>query len=284
MRRNQSSLISDSGFLLLIVVSFICIVFTAGDPDRYLQNIIFLNIAFLIAIITYFTNVTTGLILNILFIFGFGTYTLYGTLVGGEAVSSGNYFWLVMTPVFTLVTWMFTLAGRQLQTENEQLKKTNSRLATMDENTNLRNSRSFQNDAAVFMALSTRYQIPLTLLVVNVKYWDELRRMVSEERMTEAIFELSQMSQTSIRTNDSIYMLSKDNPTWGLLLFTDRQGANIVIERLRHKIQEFNSAEFSHKYKVELSLKIGALQYEPETIPTPLDFIVQARKQLEYDV
>ncbi|ANY65874.1 diguanylate cyclase [Paenibacillus sp. BIHB 4019] len=284
MRRNQSSLISDSGFLLLIVVSFICIVFTAGDPDRYLQNVIFLNVAFLIAIITYFTNVTTGLILNIVFIFGFGTYTLYGTLVGGEAVSSGNYFWLVMTPVFTLVTWMFTLAGRQLQIENEQLKKTNSRLATMDENTNLRNSRSFQNDAAVFMALSTRYQIPLTLLVVNVKYWDELRRMVSEERMTEAIFELSQMSQTSIRTNDSIYMLSKDNPTWGLLLFTDRQGANIVIERLRHKIQEFNSAEFSHKYKVELSLKIGALQYEPEAIPTPLDFIVQARKQLEYDV
>ncbi|MGG4142647.1 diguanylate cyclase [Paenibacillus algorifonticola] len=284
MRRNQSSLISDSGFLLLIVVSFICIVFTAGDPDRYLQNVIFLNVAFLIAIITYFTNVTTGLILNIVFIFGFGTYTLYGTLVGGEAVSSGNYFWLVMTPVFTLVTWMFTLAGRQLQTENEQLKKTNSRLATMDENTNLRNSRSFQNDAAVFMALSTRYEIPLTLLVVNVKYWDELRRMVSEERMTEAIFELSQMSQTSIRTNDSIYMLSKDNPTWGLLLFTDRQGANIVIERLRHKIQEFNSAEFSNKYKVELSLKIGALQYEPEAIPTPLDFIVQARKQLEYDV
>ncbi|WP_341280920.1 diguanylate cyclase [Paenibacillus sp. FSL H8-0537] len=284
MRRNQSSLISDAGFLLLIVVSFISIVFTAGDPDRYLQNIIFLNVAFLIAIITYFTNVTTGLILNILFIFGFGTYTLYGTLVGGDTISSGNYFWLVMTPVFTLVTWMFTLSARQLQTENEQLNKTNSRLATMDENTNLRNSRSFQNDAAVFMALSTRYQIPLTLLVVNVKYWDELRRMVSEERMTEAIFELSQMSQTSIRTNDSIYMLSKDNPTWGLLLFTDRQGANIVIERLRHKIQEFNSAEFSSKYKVELSLKIGALQYDPETIPAPLDFIVQARKQLEYDV
>ncbi|WP_338554403.1 diguanylate cyclase [Paenibacillus sp. KS-LC4] len=284
MRRNQSSLISDAGFLLLIVVSFISIVFTAGDPDRYMQNIIFLNVAFLIAIITYFTNVTTGLILNILFIFGFGTYTLYGTLVGGDTISSGNYFWLIMTPVFTLVTWMLTLSTRQLQAENEQLNRTNSRLATMDENTNLRNSRSFQNDAAVFMALSTRYQIPLTLLVVNVKYWDELRRMVSEERMTEAIFELSQMSQTSIRTNDSIYMLSKDNPTWGLLLFTDRQGANIVIERLRHKIQEFNSAEFSSKYKVELSLKIGALQYEPEMIPTPLDFIVQARKQLEYDV
>jgi hypothetical protein len=79
-------------------------------------------------------------------------------------------------------------------------------------------------------------------------------------------------------------MLNSDNPTWGMLLFTDRPGANIVIDRLRQKVKEMNTAEFSARYKVELSLKIGAVQYEQESLTTPLEFIVKARKELEYDV
>jgi GGDEF domain-containing protein len=256
----------------------------AGDPDRYIQNIIFLNLAFLIAIVTYFTNVTAGLILNIVFIFGYGTFTLYQTVVVGDVIGSQNYFWLIMTPVFTVVTWMLTLAQKQLQAENEILQKTNDSLATMDENTNLKNSRSFQKDATVFMALSVRYKIPLTLMVVNVKYWDELKRMISEEKMTEAMYDLSKLNEMSIRTNDSLYMLNKENPTWGMLLFTDRVGANLVIERLMQSVIEFNNVEFAEKYKIELNLRIGAVEYDAETIVTPLDFILQARKQLEYDV
>jgi GGDEF domain-containing protein len=284
MKRNQSSLLSDGGFLLLFVICFITILFTTGDPDRYIQNIILLNVAFLIAIVTYFTTVTTGLIMNILFIFGYGTFTLYQTVVAGDVIGTQNYFWLVMTPAFTFVTWMLTLAQKQLQTKNDLLEKTNASLATMDENTNLKNSRSFQKDATVFMALSVRYKIPLTLMVVNVKYWDELKRMISEEKMTEAMYDLSKLNETSIRTNDSLYMLSNENPTWGMLLFTDRMGANLVIDRLMQNVVEFNQVEFADKYKIELNLRMGAMEYDPEKIATPLDFIVQARKQLEYDV
>ncbi len=284
MKRNQSSLLSDGGFLLLFVICFITILFMTGDPDRYIQNIILLNVAFLIAIVTYFTTVTTGLIMNILFIFGYGTFTLYQTVVAGDVIGTQNYFWLVMTPAFTFVTWMLTLAQKQLQTKNDLLEKTNASLATMDENTNLKNSRSFQKDATVFMALSVRYKIPLTLMVVNVKYWDELKRMISEEKMTEAMYDLSKLNETSIRTNDSLYMLSNENPTWGMLLFTDRMGANLVIDRLMQNVVEFNQVEFADKYKIELNLRMGAMEYDPEKIATPLDFIVQARKQLEYDV
>ncbi|WP_028543733.1 diguanylate cyclase domain-containing protein [Paenibacillus taiwanensis] len=284
MKRNQSSLVSDGAFLFWFVITFICVVFMVGDPNRYLVNIIFLNVAFLIAIVTYFTTVTTGLMMNIVFIFGFGTFTLYQTVVEGGVIGVHNYFWLVMTPIFTVTAWMMTLGNRRLQNENEQLKKKNTSLATMDETTDLKNARSFQKDATIFMALSTRYQIPLTLLVVKVKYWDELKRMVSEEQMSEMIYDLSKLSETSIRMNDSLYMLNADNPTWGLLLFTDRDGANVVIDRLKEKVAAFNTVEFAGKYKIELNLNIGAIEYQPDKVPTPLDFIVQARKQLEYDV
>ncbi|MGO4543339.1 GGDEF domain-containing protein [Paenibacillus sp. 2TAB23] len=284
MKRNQSSLMSDIAFLLLFLVCLICMMFTAGNSDQYILNIILLNVAFLIAIVTYFTTVTTGLILNIVFIFGYGTFTLYQTVAVGDVVSVQNYFWLIMTPIITTVTWMLTSANKQLQAEKDLLIKQNVSLATMDERTNLKNSRSFQKDATVFMALSTRYQIPLTLLVVTVKYWDELSRMISQDQMTEMIYDVSKLNETSIRLNDSLYMLNTETPTWGMLLFTDDDGANIVIKRLREKTESFNSVEFAGKYRVELKLTMSAVQYHPESIATPLDFIAQARKRLEYDV
>ncbi|NIK69393.1 diguanylate cyclase [Paenibacillus sp. BK720] len=283
MRRN-TSLMSDGGFLLLFIACFICIVFTARDPNLYLHNIIFLNVAFLIAIVTYFTTITTGLILNIAFVFGYGTFTIYQTVVQGGVVTSQSYFWLIMTPVLTAITWMFTLASKQLQEENEALQKKNASLATMDESTNLKNMLSFQKDTTVFMALSDRYKIPLTLLVLNVKYWNELRRMIGEEQLNAAVYNITAISQTSIRANDSLYMLSQENPTWGLLLFTDRDGADIVMNRLRSRLAEINESERSTSNRFELNLKMGAYEYNREETPTPLEWITRARKELEYDV
>ncbi|RTE11080.1 diguanylate cyclase domain-containing protein [Paenibacillus whitsoniae] len=284
MSRFRSSIVSDAAFLLFILAALISIMFTSSNPNLYLANIIFLNIAFLIAVITYFTTMTTGLILNILFIFGYGTYTLYQTVVVGGVIGTQNYFWLIMTPIFTVSTWLLTLGNRQLQAENEQLQKENDSLATVDPKTSLKNTLSFQTDATIFMALSVRYQIPLTLMVISVKYWDEIRRMIGVDQLMEAIHDLSKISQTSIRTNDSLYLLNKDNPMWGMLLFTDRAGASIVIERLRKTVDEWNRGEYAEKYRVGLILKMGAVEYDPEVITNPLEFIVQAKKQLEYDV
>ncbi len=284
VRRNRSSLASDLGFLGFLVLMFICVVFIAGSGSGYMQNIIILNIAFLLALVTYFTTVTAGLTLNLAFIFIYGLFTVYQTVSRGETIGVSTYFWLVMVPLITVMLWIFTSSSRELQAENERLKKTTANLATVDENTDLRNSVAFQKDASLFTGISTRYGIPLTLLVVKVKYWSEIRRLIPEEQLSEAIYDVSQLSQSSIRTNDALYLLDKDDATWGLLLFTDHDGARIVIERIKLKLQQLNENEFSGKYKVNLGLKIGAVQYDAAAIENPLDFIVQAKKQLEYDV
>ncbi|ASA24680.1 diguanylate cyclase domain-containing protein [Paenibacillus donghaensis] len=284
MRRNRSSLLSDVAFLGFLVLIYICAIFIAGAPDHYTQNIIILNVAFLLAVITYFTNVTVGLVLNLAFIFLYGFFVLYQTVSEGATIGVNTYFWLLMTPLLTMAVWILTLGNRQLQEENAVLQKKAASLASVDENTDLRNNISFQKDAVLFIGISTRYQIPLTLLVVKVKYWKEIRRLIPEDQLSEAIYDVSQLSQTSIRTNDALYLLDKEDATWGLLLFTDRDGAKIVIERIKYKLQELNDTGFSSKYKVNLGLKIGAVEYQADNIENPFDFIVQAKKQLEYDV
>lgn len=284
MKVNRSSLLSDIAFLALLVLCNVCVAFTAGDPNRYVENLIFLNLAFFFVVVTYFTTVTAGLILNIVFIFGYGTYILYETVTRGETIGVSTYFWLIMTPVLTVVIWLFTTATRQLQAENDELQKQRSRLATLDERTDLKNSIAFRKDASVFAGISTRYDIPLTLLVIKVKYWNEIRPLIGDEQLAEAIIDVSKISQASIRTNDALYLLDKEDATWGLLLFTDRDGVKVVMERIKQSLEEFNTRDFAQKYKVDLSLKMGAVQYQEDTIHSPIDFIVQAKKQLEYDV
>lgn len=284
MRRNRSSLLSDAALLVFLLLVYVSIAYVASDPNTYIHNLIFLNIAFLFVVVTYFATVTAGLVLNIAFLFGYGSYVLYRTVSLAEPVSYAAYFWLVMTPLFTMVMWVFTWSHLQLQTENGQLRKQRERLATLDESTDLKTSLSFQKDVAVFTSISIRYGIPLTLLVVKVKYWNDIRRLIPEEQLNEAIFDISRLSQTSIRTNDTLYMLDREDATWGLLLFTDQEGSRVVTDRIRQKLFDFNTKEFADKYRVKLILKIGAVEYKAETVKSPLDFMEQAKKQLEYDV
>jgi len=284
MKRIQNSLISDVAFLLFIGACIVTMVFIASDPSAYVMNMVFLNTAFLIAIITYFTTIMTGLILNLLFIFGYGSFTLYQAATSGDIVGGANYFWLILTPVLTLLVWLYTQTNRLLQEENQRLRNQNSSLAMIDEATRLKNTLSFQQDVKTFMALSDRYNIPLTLLVINVKYWDEIKRIMNTEKFSNVLMEVSDISQSLVRSNDSLYLLNKENPTWGVVLFTDREGSGIVMNRLKNKIDELNDAEFKHKFTVELQLKIGVAQYDKLNPASPLELIAQAKRTMEYDV
>jgi GGDEF domain-containing protein len=284
MRRTSPALVSDAALIGFMLLCLISILFISGDPQQTMTNVIMLAIAFFIAVITFFSSVTAGLIINVVFIFAYGSMVLYQTVAQAGVIEGRTYFWLLMTPLFTLSMWLYSWSARQLQEENTVLREQTAKLATLDENTDLKNSLAFQKDAAVFTGISVRYNIPLTLLVIKVKYWREIRRFIPPDQLTEAILDISRISQSSIRTNDILYLLDKEEATWGLLLFTEKEGAKVVMERIRQKLYEFNTEEFTDKYKVKLILKIGAVEYNSETIPSPLDFMEQAVKQLEYDV
>lgn len=284
MRRTSPALVSDAALIGFMLLCLISILFISGDPEHSMTNVIMLAVAFFIAVITFFSSVTAGLIINVVFIFAYGSMVLYQTVAQAGVIEGRTYFWLLMTPLFTLSMWLYSWSARQLQEENTALREQTAKLATLDENTDLKNSLAFQKDAAVFTGISVRYNIPLTLLVIKVKYWREIRRFIPPDQLTEAILDISRISQSSIRTNDILYLLDKEEATWGLLLFTEKEGAKVVMERIRQKLYEFNTEEFTDKYKVKLILKIGAVEYNSETIPSPLDFMEQAVKQLEYDV
>ncbi|HAM1487218.1 TPA: GGDEF domain-containing protein [Listeria monocytogenes] len=284
MKKITNNLFADIGFLFLILLCFITIGFIINTPDEYLRNIILLNITFLLVIITYFTNLTLGLILNVLYIFIYATYIIYEIVANQIAYGFGSYFWLIITPLFTVASAMFTRNTSRLQEENTKIKQQNLYLGTIDQETLLKNIVSFQNDERIFSSISRRYDLPLSLMVIKVRHWRELKRFQSEDEMRLALQDISAILETCIRTSDVLYLLDKDDATWGLLLLTDEPGGKLVADRIKSRIAEANTEEFAAKYRVKLELRIGTSQFDSEKVKTPLDFIDLATKELEYDV
>ncbi|WP_239256625.1 diguanylate cyclase domain-containing protein [Listeria ilorinensis] len=284
MMKNRNNFLTDIGFLLFILLCFISVAFIANNPNQYLNNIIFLNVAFLLVIITYFTNLTLGLILNVIFIFGYASFVLYDMVANGSESNFSSYFWLLVTPLFTFAAYLFTKNTSRLQQENERIKNQNLYLGTIDEDTLLKNLVSFQNDEEIFTSISRRYDLPLTLLVIKVRHWRELKRFQNEEEMRLALQDISRLLESCIRTSDVLYLLDKEEATWGMLLLTDDPGSKLVTDRIKTRIDIANQEEFATKYRVKLELRVGAKQYDANEIKTPLDFIEQTSKELEYDV
>ncbi|MDT1940225.1 hypothetical protein MX586_09090 [Carnobacterium divergens] len=281
MKNNQ--LLSDLSLLGFLLLNFIVAIFVGMNPERFAQNIIFMNIAMILAIVTYFTTITMGLVLNLLFIFGQGSYALFLATTNSQSVSLNLYFWLVMTPLFSVMIYLFSYHTKELQAENHQLERKTRQLGTLDAETRLRTMTAYKEDALVFMSTSRRFNLPVSMVVIQVKYWNELQRMLDDEQISEVIKRVTRSTKEAIRDNDVLYVLDREHLTWGLLLFTDQDGSKIVTDRIKEFFEK-SAREFSDLHTVDLVIQAGAAQFDKETIHTPYDFVEAAIKELEYDV
>ncbi|EJK6532707.1 GGDEF domain-containing protein, partial [Listeria monocytogenes] len=73
---------------------------------------------------------------------------------------------------------------------------------------------------------------------IKVRHWRELKRFQSEDEMRLALQDISAILETCIRTSDVLYLLDKEDATWGLLLLTDEPGGKLVADRIKSRIAE----------------------------------------------
>ncbi|MDD3306493.1 MAG: hypothetical protein PHO29_05260, partial [Acetobacterium sp.] len=144
--KNRDQILSDLGIVFFLVLTFVTITFTAQDTEHYIQNLVMLNITFLVILITYFSNITLGLVTNGIVIFFYISYTIFQVLSNGEALMASSYFWIVLLPLYTYVVSLMTGRNRALQNRAKELEDENVSLSTVDPDTGLRNFRTLISD------------------------------------------------------------------------------------------------------------------------------------------
>ncbi|WP_285183769.1 hypothetical protein, partial [Mycobacterium tuberculosis] len=71
-----------------------------------------------------------------------------------------------------------------------------------DEQTNLRTTVAYTQDAQVFIETNRRFQLPVTTVIIRVRYYNEIRRMMSEQQYRDLLRLVSDTITSATRDND----------------------------------------------------------------------------------
>jgi GGDEF domain-containing protein len=283
MKWNSTSAITDIAFLLLLGLMFVGIIFIAGDGANFGISAGILCVATALAIFTYFTSLTAGLVANIILIFGYVSYVIYMSLTRGTAVANYTYFWVIWTPLFSSCIAVFGQQTNKLHMSLNKLDAQIQELVTVDVNTRLKNLRAFDMEGFIYMRIATRYNMHLTLLIWELRYPRELEHILGKSRMVELVGRISEIISTSLRAEDAVYLLDDKPYLWGTLIFTNVTAHEIVMERVRKNIQALELMDAGKRRRLNFEMQVGIAEYTPD-ITSSLQLLEKAKKQMRFDV
>lgn len=271
---------SDAAFVLLLVFLFVCVMYLSMYPAS--ENMIIFVAACAVMIVTHFTSVTVGLVINIVIIFAGTSWLLFGYAVYDSSPVIEPYFWIVMLPLLTLSAGIMAKTKGDLVTENEELKKELASFSTIDDLTGLKNLQAYENDMPVYANIAQRNDLTLVLLVLEFRYQGEMKAFVGDERLKSLSVRLSQIIGSTLRGADIVYLLSREPYRWGALLLLKSGTQQIVTERLKRSVAEENFSEYTDKHDVQPEVRIGTGENMLED--SPQDLLDTAVRSMEYDV
>ena len=271
-------------YILLFLLDLFCILnFLFFNMDENsIVNFIMLSILFLILFISYFKGIVWGIISSCISIFGLGSYTLYNNLVFAKEVTINIYIWMIAIPITSILFSKMAEYISILQNTNIKLQQEYENLVTIDEATGLSNIKGFYMDLDREISKVKRHETSLSLMMIKVEFYDEIKALIGEIKMKELLREVGKSITTFTRREDISCKLGQDILAI-LMTDTDEEGAKVVKSRIKDSLQEINLNKDNVNKYINLDIKIGVLQYDKK-IGSTFEFKKMAEKELEYDV
>lgn len=282
MNKKKIRLEGDLSLLALVLLILVCLIFAGnGMQEQWEINIAMFCAASISLLVTYFFSITAGLVTDLLVLFVYINYILYEVFRSGETIDLRLYFWIIWIPLTTVAFHFFVDSTKRLQTENEGLQQRVEELTMRDETTGLENLYSFENTCLVYMRIAERYNMSLVLLVWDLRYENEIKRLLGKQKFAEEIRTISAVARKTLREEDSLFLLQDSPHLWGTVMFTNSGGEAKVVERLKEKLEEEWQGE--GKEKIQIDLRFGIAFHENGN-RAPLGLLEKAKKRLSYDV
>ncbi|EOR26276.1 hypothetical protein SDC9_41441 [bioreactor metagenome] len=261
-------------FILSIIITFL-------NFQVNFENYIMLTILMIIALISYYFNVTISLVITLIIDFIYGTYNLYQNISTGISLNNEVYLWIVFMPLTAVIVSLVSRNILLLQNKVEELEDLNEELVMINPLTGDRNIKAFTNEIPIYISMNKRYNIPITIMIVKFKYGDRLKTIVGRDYFNNILIKSSGVLSESLRVEDRKYILN--DSTFVYILISDNSGSKVVENRLKENIKNIEMKDRKFNKNINLEIQVGSYTYEGD-IQDPLELLKKAEKELEYDV
>jgi diguanylate cyclase (GGDEF)-like protein len=284
MTRNARRQI-DGGIILIVIIFSVLVTFIFIEYQQLPIEIYFLfALNTLLIVFAYSLGLVAGLIGSMAAVFCYGTYLVYGAVVKGlmMEVNYQQVMWLFLFPLSSYISGRLSLAIKETIEKSEKYIKDMEELVLLDKETGFSNSKKFYLDLSEEISKSKRYGTPLSIMLIKLQYFDELRSIYGNEVCSNVVINISRKIVELSRDIDKKARLEADK--FALILSnTDEKGALVLKERLVKFLENLEISDGEGRRKLNLSFKIGIAQLEDKE-EDAIAFKERAERELEYDV
>ncbi len=271
-------------FMTLLITYFfiICMSFQYIEVEGSFENYIMLTVVMLVALVSYYTNVTFSLVVVLIADFGYSSYRLYRSIVQGISIDARVYYWAVIIPITAILVSVLARYILDLQIQSNKISMRNRDLVMIDDLTGIRNSSALFNEIPIYMSMSKRYSIPMAIMLVRFKYSRKLKSIVGDNFFKNIIVECSEILEESLRMEDRKYILNEEN-TFAFILISDEKGCEIVKNRFKENMEKINMDKNKVFKGLKIEIQVGFYNYNKD-IKDAMDFMTKAEMEIDYDV
>jgi GGDEF domain-containing protein len=283
--KSYGYLFQDIGLVLLLASLFIGAMTVSYTPKALLfEAVIMLLATFVALLFAGFKLFHLSIVLAGLEVTIYTAYRLYLFLSYDTEIPAQSFVWIFLPIVSVAVMYLFVSGNRRLELENDILREQVEELVMVNPLTKLYNLRSLYYDLHIQISYAERNKLPLSLMVIVLKYEAELASILSRQNYEKMIQRLAQIVSDTVRVEDKTYS-TNNKGSLAIIMTCDKEGSKIAISRLRSRISEPDAFSGIAENAIKIEVKIASMEYSREEFgDNMMSFKQRVENELQYDV
>ena len=284
-RRRMDAFVQSAGlaaFLFGIVGAALTVAMAAEDSQALYLVMFFVMCAGIWLAAYRFRYL--AVIIGALQILVYTIYQLYRAIDTGLGFTLMDYAWLLL-PEFCIASMiLFMLGVYQVEKLADVLEDKVRSMEVIEPVTGLPNLRSLYLDLERQMAYARRNETELTLIIFELRYYQELKAILNAGQLSELKRRMGAMVEDMLRLEDKVYAIDDRGSLALVCVGCGRDGAAIVKNRIAAALSQKDSFEGILDRKLRVDVRVGYTVYDREKISNAIEFKQKAENELQYDV
>ena len=282
--RRRSSLVQDLGLLLYLFSLFgAALALAFCEEGRLVEYCILFAVMSASAILTAYRFRSLAAGLTGLQLLTFMVYSLFRALVQSVAIVPLAYAWILLPLLSLAGMQLFTHEMYQIEQTNEKLNEQMESIVLLDALSGLYNLRALYIDLQRQMAYCSRNKTPISLMIIRLRYSDELHSLLHQQHFNDLIQRLAELLSDTVRLEDRCYMVDPQTGEFAVLLTCNKAGSVFVRKRIEEACARPDAFTGIIDKAIRVDLRMACVEYD-ESIASAIEFKHKVDSELQYDV